>query len=169
MISDILYSVLFAPILSWVLNGVVTSFVIADVDNGSDECDILMRSKIYACDVRFDSRLIWIYFLYHYIFHLIGLCLGYVPAFANGSCRVSEQGTTLCVSYLHNARATILNPYSKWYWNIYIYMHTIKIQINEVCCSMSCFQICSWFTYQVISELKPRNKLTQQKFFMIFF
>ena len=33
-----------------------------------------------------------------------GLCLGY------GSCRVSDQGTTLRASDLHNARATILNP-----------------------------------------------------------
>ena len=30
-----------------------------------------------------------------------------------GSCRVSDQGTTLRASDLHNARATILNPFSK--------------------------------------------------------
>ena len=39
------------------------------------------------------------------------LCLGYVPALAYGSCRVSDQGTTLRASDLHNARATILNPF----------------------------------------------------------
>ena len=43
----------------------------------------------------------------------IGLCLGYVPALAYGSCRVSDQGTTLRASDLHNARATILNPFNK--------------------------------------------------------
>ena len=40
----------------------------------------------------------------------LGLCLGYVPALAYGSCRVSDQGTTLRASDIHNARATILNP-----------------------------------------------------------
>ena len=30
-----------------------------------------------------------------------------------GSCRVSDQGTTLRVSDLHNARATTLNPFNK--------------------------------------------------------
>ena len=43
----------------------------------------------------------------------LGLCLGYVPALAYGSCRVSDQGTTLRASDLHNARAAILNPFSK--------------------------------------------------------
>ena len=43
----------------------------------------------------------------------LGLCLGYVPALAYGSCRVSDQGTTLRASDLHNARSTILNPSSK--------------------------------------------------------
>ena len=42
----------------------------------------------------------------------LGLCLGYVPALAYGSCRVSGQGTTLRASDLHNARATILNPFN---------------------------------------------------------
>ena len=43
----------------------------------------------------------------------LGLCLGYVPALAYGSCRVSDQGTTLRASDLHNARATILNPFNE--------------------------------------------------------
>ena len=42
----------------------------------------------------------------------LGLCLGYVPALAYGSCSVSDQGTTLRASDLHNARATILNPFN---------------------------------------------------------
>ena len=42
----------------------------------------------------------------------LGLCLGYDPALAYGSCRVSDQGTTLRASDLHNARATILNPFN---------------------------------------------------------
>ena len=42
----------------------------------------------------------------------LGLCLGYVPALALGSCRVSDQGTTLRAFDLHNARATILNPFN---------------------------------------------------------
>ena len=41
----------------------------------------------------------------------LGLFLGYVPALAYGSCRVSDQGTTLRASDLHNAWATILNPF----------------------------------------------------------
>ena len=45
----------------------------------------------------------------------LGLCLGYVPALAYGSCKVSDQGTTLRASDLHNARATILNPFNKAY------------------------------------------------------
>ena len=48
---------------------------------------------------------------------LRGLCLGYVPALAYGSCRVSDQGTTLRASDLHNAQATILNPFNTlWLW-----------------------------------------------------
>ena len=34
------------------------------------------------------------------------------PARAVGECRVSDQGTTLRASDLHNARATILNPFN---------------------------------------------------------
>ena len=41
----------------------------------------------------------------------LGLCLGYVSALAYGSCRVFDQGTSLRASYLHNARATNLNPF----------------------------------------------------------
>ena len=57
-----------------------------------------------------------------------GLCLGYVPALAYGSCRVSVQGTTLRASDLHNARATILNPFSKGY--IY-WIKTLQWRHNE--------------------------------------
>ena len=32
----------------------------------------------------------------------LGLCHGYVPALAYGSCRVSDQGTTLRASDVHN-------------------------------------------------------------------
>ena len=46
----------------------------------------------------------------------LGLCLGYVPALAYGSCRVSDQGTTLRASNLHNARTTILNPFINALW-----------------------------------------------------
>ena len=44
-------------------------------------------------------------------------CLN-VPALAYGSCRVSDQGTTLRASDLHNARATILNPFIKFAINL---------------------------------------------------
>ena len=40
------------------------------------------------------------------------LCFGCFPALAYGSCRDSDQGTTLRASDLHNARATILNPFN---------------------------------------------------------
>ena len=42
----------------------------------------------------------------------LGFCLGYVPALAEGSCRVSDQGTALRASDLHNESATILNPFN---------------------------------------------------------
>ena len=56
----------------------------------------------------------------------LGLCLGYVPALAYGSCRVSDQGTTLRASDLHNARATILNPFSLHVCiDVYIYIYIL--------------------------------------------
>ena len=55
----------------------------------------------------------------------LGLCLGYVPALAYGSCRVSDQGTTLRASDLHNARATILNPFNRAHYDV-IVMHTSR-------------------------------------------
>ena len=82
------------------------------------------------------------YFLNYYIFHVIkgitngcpcfvairerhlGFCFGYVPAFAYGSCRVSDQGTTLRASDLRNARATILNPFNKCACDISLYEYT---------------------------------------------
>ena len=45
-------------------------------------------------------RQIWVY---------IGSGNGLLP---DGSCRDSDQGTTLRASDLHNARATILNPFN---------------------------------------------------------
>ena len=50
----------------------------------------------------------------------LGLCLGYVPALAYGSCRVSDQGTTLRASDLHNARATILNPFNRAHYDVIV-------------------------------------------------
>ena len=43
----------------------------------------------------------------------LGLCLVCVPALTYGSCRVSDQGTTLHASDLHNAWTIILNPFSR--------------------------------------------------------
>ena len=40
----------------------------------------------------------------------LGLCICYVPAPAYGSCRVSDQGTTLGAPHLHNSLAPISNP-----------------------------------------------------------
>ena len=69
----------------------------------------------------------------------LGLCLGYVPALAYGSCRVSDQGTTLRASDLHNARATILNPFNIIHFithvSLYIYIHIYQsshIMVVEV-------------------------------------
>ena len=76
-----------------------------------------------------------------------GLCLGYVPALAYGSCRVSDQGTTLRASDLHNARATILNPFN-----------STSIRKNMV-------QNCSYFTQMkstttaIDDSNRRRNKL----------
>ena len=43
------------------------------------------------------------------------LRLDCIPAWTYGSCRVSDQGTTLRTSDLHRARATILNPFNNSY------------------------------------------------------
>ena len=59
-----------------------------------------------------------------------GLCLGYVPALAYGSCRVSDQGTTLRASDLHNARATILNPFN--ITPLHIYFHVTITKHNNL-------------------------------------
>ena len=111
--------------------------VTADVDNGWSECNVPIGSEFYAWNVGFDSCLIFIYFLNHFIIHVIkeikngcpctveirctcALCLTCVPALAYGSCRVSDQGTTMCASDLHNALATILYPFNKCHC-VYIY------------------------------------------------
>ena len=58
----------------------------------------------------------------------LGLCLGYVPALAYGSCRVSVQGTILRASDLHNARSTILNPFNNTYaWLVMGVISTDKL------------------------------------------
>ena len=78
----------------------------------------VQRSKVKVTEVntqlsRFRTLTpVWIHIRQWNHAHL-GLCLGYVPALACGSCRVSDQGTTLRASDLHNARATILNPFNK--------------------------------------------------------
>ena len=43
-----------------------------------------------------------------------------------GSCRVSDQGTTLRASDLHNARADILNPFNLLLGIYYTYLAEIK-------------------------------------------
>ena len=87
-------------------------------------------SEIYSRKVHPDSRLITLHFLkniltfqdkrgYEWLSvhyrdqrHTV-FCLGYVPALAYDSCRVSDQGTTLRASDLHNTRTSILNPFNK--------------------------------------------------------
>ena len=70
--------------------------VIADVDSGWGDNIMPTRRKIYALNLRFDSRLICLIF----------------PALAYGICSVSDQGTTMCASDLHISRASILNPFN---------------------------------------------------------
>ena len=68
----------------------------------------------------------------------LGLCFGYVLALARGSCRVSDQGTTLRASDLHNAREAILNPNSNiWADNITITEQCIaKLRVYGTHCAM---------------------------------
>ena len=78
----------------------------------------------------------------------LGLCLGYVPALAYGSCRVSDKGTNLHASDLHNARATILNPFNKGFLSGIIRLHycldrapvcwywSIDLQVSIYLCSL---------------------------------
>ena len=46
----------------------------------------------------------------------LGLCFSYAPALAYGSCRASDESTTLGTSNLHNSLAPIINP-STWLIN----------------------------------------------------
>ena len=97
------------------------------------------------CPLWFTSYLS--YLLNYFIFHVIKgikngcpciveirgtlrLCLCYVPALAYGSCRVSDQGTTLRASDLHNARSTILNPFNK-VRHLFL-MHTVKCNSRQI-------------------------------------
>ena len=41
--------------------------VIADINNGWDECIIPIRSEIYAWNIRLDSRFIFFFFIFHVI------------------------------------------------------------------------------------------------------
>ena len=61
----------------------------------------------------------------------LGLCLGYVPALAYGLCSVSDQGTTLRASDLHNARAAILNPLNSKYMTIWINSSINSLDLKE--------------------------------------
>ena len=107
--------------------------IIADVDNGLDECIVPNRGEIYAWNVRLDSRLILSYFLNYSIFYVIKRVKKYCP------CTVEIKVTWGCalVTSLHSptaragfptmaqpcvllisTRATILNPFSsdgKWH------------------------------------------------------
>ena len=95
--------------------------VTADVDHGWDECAVLIGSDINAWNICFNSGLILSYCLYYFTFYVIkgikngcqciveirgikGLCLGYIAALAYCSCMVSDQGTALHASDLHNAQ-----------------------------------------------------------------
>ena len=87
----------------------------------------------------------------------LGLCLGYVPALAYGSCRVSDQGTTLGASDLHNARATILNPFNIWQLdsgNTFKLLHNQSIIVKASnhfsihCCLVMHFAFKNWVSVQ---------------------
>ena len=77
----------------------------------------------------------------------LGLCLGYVPALAYCSCRVSDQGTTLRASDLHNARATILNPglgrVPDW---------RIRVQVRVLVICVSTSSPSTWLLHEYKSE-----------------
>ena len=89
--------------------------VIADVGNGWGEWIIPIGGEICAWNIRFDSRLSLPYFLDYFVLHVI-------KGVKNGClCRVSDQGTTLRASDLHNARATILNPINQIKFSYYDY------------------------------------------------
>ena len=95
----------------------------------------------------------------------LGLCLGYVPALAYGSCRVSDQGTTLRASDLHNARSTILNPFNNArplnddvtaYWRRrefqnYARLHRCRISFHYLAIwRKSCFINVNWCMLKII-------------------
>ena len=73
--------------------------VIADVDNGWGECIVLIGSEIYAWNVRFDSCLIFSYFLNNCIFHVI-------KGIKNGCpCIVEIRGTCALDTSLYSPTA----------------------------------------------------------------
>ena len=108
----------------------------------------------------------------------LGLCLGYVPALAYGSCRVSDQGTTLRASDLHNARATILNPFNyvnpfsdipAWlYWEVRL-RRNISVWISFTCFMMTSsngkksalLAICAGYS-TVTGEFPTRRPVTRR-------
>ena len=55
----------------------------------------------------------------------VGLCLDYVPAPVYGPCRIFDQNTTLRAVDLHNARATILNPFINMFNSWYNVQHAV--------------------------------------------
>ena len=62
----------------------------------------------------------------------LGLWLGYVPALAYSSCRVSNQGTTPRASDLYNAWATILNPFNIVFHPYNKIFHILKVHVFHI-------------------------------------
>ena len=107
----------------------------------------------------------------------LGLCLGYVPALAYNSCLVSDQGTTLRASDLHNVRATILNPFNNafgrcmfytrlcmwctfWEQNVYtriklVYSFWERLQISHISVTGTIVNCSTWCSFKC---LQPRGK-----------
>ena len=83
----------------------------------------------------------------------LGLCPGYVPALAYGTCRVSDQGTTLRASDLHNARATILNPFCKILRNMRSKFNMRVVRSMQATPALRWCRFQYWIFYPVLKHL----------------
>ena len=103
----------------------------------------------------------------------LGLCLGYVPALAYGSCRVSDQGTTLRASDLHNARATILNPFTRGTsWVAWKQRHLWSGALRTTCGSSgqsNYYYNCRWLNRNTTLLSISINLINKRVFWLIVF
>ena len=84
----------------------------------------------------------------------LGLFFYYVPALACGSCRVSDQGTTLRALDFHKTWATILNPFNK----VRVIGPMTVDSPSALTCNAKRVSMSRWGFYLCLSSSKVVNK-----------